>query len=182
MATLSDALGADVDAGFTALFERTQHRVYALALSLCRNAAEAEDVAQDAFVRAYRALRSYSPARRRALRVHAWMATIATNVWRNRVRGRKRERVELDDQWPDTAPGPSEGVASADEAQRIRALVRTLPQKYRAPLALRYGYDLSYAEAARALKMPVGTVKANVHRGTRLLRDAFERRTRKGSG
>ena len=61
MTTLADALAGDVDTGFSTLFEQTQHRVYAFALSLCRNRHEAEEVVQDAFVRAYRALRSYSP-------------------------------------------------------------------------------------------------------------------------
>ena len=179
MITLGEALARDVDAGFSRLFERTQHRVYALALSLCRNGHDAEEVAQEAFLRAYRALGTYSPARRRALQAEAWMAKIATNVWRNRVRGNKRERVALDEQWPDPAPGPHERAEKGDAARRLRRLMATLPDRYRLPLLLRYAYDLPYEGVARALGMPVGTAKANVHRGTRLLRSAYDAQARK---
>jgi RNA polymerase sigma-70 factor, ECF subfamily len=174
--TLSDALATDVEAGFIQLVERMRDGIYALALGLCGSPHDAEDVAQDALVRAYRALRTYSPARRRALHLKAWLAKIALNVWRNRIRGAKRERVELSDEWAaDDADAPEARAERGDAARRLRRLLSTLPDRYRVALVLRHAYDLPYAQAARALGMPVGTLKANVHRGTRMLRAAYER-------
>ena len=179
MTTVASDPSTDLEAVFSALFEGTQHRVYALALSLSRNRHEAEEIAQDAFLRAYRALRSYSPERRRSLQRHAWMAKIALNVWRNRVRGNKPAFVPLDERWPDASAGPADRAARDDEARRVRALVGRLPDRYRLPLLLRFAYDLPYEGIAKALGLPVGTAKANVHRATRLLRSAYDEEPRK---
>ena len=179
MTTASGDPSTDLQAAFSALFEGTQHRVYALALSLCRNRHEAEEIAQEAFLRAYRALRSYSPERRRSLQRHAWMAKIALNVWRNRVRGKKHLDVPLDERWPDASAGPADRAVRDDEARRVRALVADLPDRYRLPLLLRFAYDLPYEGIAKTLGVPVGTAKANVHRATRLLRAAHDAMPRK---
>ena len=173
MKTVQDALCADLDDGFRRLVESTRDRVFAFALSLTNSPHDADDVAQDTFVRAYRALKSYAPARIRALKPKPWLAKIALNVWRNRLRSRRTE-TELDEQSradPDEAP---DALAERNEgAERIRSLLQELPERFRVAMVMRYAYDLPYAEAAKALGMPVGTLKANVHRGTRLLRDLW---------
>jgi RNA polymerase sigma factor (sigma-70 family) len=175
--TLTEALAADLDSGFSRLVDATRDRVYALALSLTRSSHDAEDVAQEAFVRAYKALRSYSPSRIRALQARAWLAKIALNVWRNRTRGIRREAVELDERWPaDPRDEPHVSAERSAAARDLRALLSRLPERYRVAVVLRHAYDLPYGEAAEALGIPVGTLKANVHRGTRMLREAFDRR------
>jgi RNA polymerase sigma-70 factor (ECF subfamily) len=156
------------------VFERMvmdhQDRIYALGLALTGNRHDAEDVAQDTFVRAYKALATYSPERIRDLKQKPWLHRIAVNVVRNRVRGLRPRLVELNGSEPDRATGPEEDVLRKSEIDELAARVACLPAKYREAVVLRHVQDLSYAEVADALGQPVGTVKANVHRGLKILR------------
>ena len=176
MNTIGEALAADLDGGFAKLVEGTRDRVYSLALSLTGSSHDADDVAQDAFVRAYRALRTYPASRIRALHVRAWMAKITLNVWRNKIRTRRSDLGELDERLPaDPRDAPDARAEGSDAARRLRALLSQLPDRYRLAIVLRHAYDVPYAEAASSLGIPVGTLKANVHRGTRMLREAYDR-------
>ena len=141
-------------------------------------ATEAEDVAQDAFIRAYRALCAWGPDRIRALRLDAWLATIAVNVSRTRY-GRRRATAgresltfldELDHPraTPTDAPDTRLARTEASSAWAVRLLA--LPARYREPIVLRHVDGLAYDEIALALERPEGTVKAQVHRGLALLR------------
>ena len=156
------------------VFERMvldhQDRIYALGFALTGNRHDAEDVAQDTFIRAYKALATYSPERIRELKQKAWLHRIAVNVVRNRVRGVRPRLVELNGSEPDRATGPEEDVLRKSEIDELAARVACLPARYREAVVLRHVQDLSYAEVAEALGQPVGTVKANVHRGLKILR------------
>jgi RNA polymerase sigma-70 factor, ECF subfamily len=156
------------------VFERLvldhQDRIYALGLALTGNRHDAEEVAQDTFLRAYRALSGYSPERVRELKQRAWLHQIAVNVVRNRVRGHRPRLVELNGSEPDNSSGPEEDVIRRAEIDALAARVACLPARYRVAVVLRHVQDLSYAEVAEALGQPVGTVKANVHRGLKILR------------
>lgn len=156
------------------VFERMvadhQDRIYALAFALTGNRHDAEDVAQDTFIRAYKALATYSPERIRDLKQKAWLHRIAVNVVRNRVRGIRPRLVELNGSEPDHATGPEEDVLRRSEIDELATRVACLPARYREAVVLRHVQDLSYAEVAEALGQPVGTVKANVHRGLKILR------------
>ena len=160
--------------GTERVFERLvldhQDRIYALSLALTGNRHDAEEVAQDTFLRAYRALCGYSPERVRELKQRAWLHRIAVNVVRNRVRGVRPRLVELNGSEPDRSSGPEEDVIRRSEIDALAARVACLPARYREAVVLRHVQDLSYAEAAEALGQPVGTVKANVHRGLKILR------------
>lgn len=160
--------------GTERVFERLvldhQDRIYALSLALTGNRHDAEEVAQDTFMRAYRALCGYSPERVRELKQRAWLHRIAVNVVRNRVRGVRPRLVELNGSEPDRSSGPEEDVIRRSEIDALAARVACLPARYREAVVLRHVQDLSYAEAAEALGQPVGTVKANVHRGLKILR------------
>ena len=158
------------DRVFERMVRDNQHRVYALCLALTGNRHDAEDVAQDTFVRAYRALCTYAPERIRDLKQRAWLNRIAINVVRNRARGVRPRLVELNGREPDRGAGPEEDVLRKTEIAEVVARVACLPAKYREAVVLRHVQDLSYAEAAEALGLPVGTVKANVHRGLKMLR------------
>lgn len=147
-----------------------QDRIFALSLAMTGNRHDAEEVAQDTFLRAYRALCSYPPERVRELKQKPWLNRIAINVVRNRVRGLKPRLVELNGTEPDRSSGPEEDVVRKAEIDELAGRVARLPQRYREAVVLRHVQDLSYAEAAEALGQPVGTVKANVHRGLKLLR------------
>jgi RNA polymerase sigma-70 factor (ECF subfamily) len=184
---LPAALAADLDGNFERLVLTYQGRLYAFALRLTCSPQDAEEVAQDAFVRAYRALCGYTSERIRGLALKPWLYQIALNVARNRVRGRRLAVVPLDG--PDGRPRveppdderrrPEALLESAERRDDLGALVAALPERYRAAVVLRHVEGLGYAELAATLDQPVGTVKANVHRGVRLLREAL---TRAGDG
>jgi RNA polymerase sigma-70 factor (ECF subfamily) len=178
------ALASDLDGSFEALVLAHQDRVYSIALRMLGDPSDAEEAAQDAFVRAYRALRGYDPARIRDLRLRAWLATIVLNLCRSRI-GRRvtagGRPLSLDAAPPGTMEpaaaedaGPVARALRGDAATRWADLLLTLPPAYRSAVVLRHVDGLSYPEVATALDRPEGTVKAQVHRGLALLRTAFE--------
>jgi RNA polymerase sigma factor (sigma-70 family) len=170
---LPELLARDLEAGFDGMVRAYQDRIYAFALGMTASSADAEEVAQDTFVRAYRALGTYGSDRRRELRLNAWLHRLALNVFRNRWRRRGPALVPLDGA-PELAEraeeGPQEWVERADGLLRLGRLVTRLPEGQRAAVVLRCVEGLPYADVAEALGQPVGTVKSNVHRGLSGLR------------
>jgi RNA polymerase sigma-70 factor (ECF subfamily) len=160
---------------FERMVREHQNHIYAVGLALTGNRHDAEEVAQDTFLRAYRALITYPPHRIRDLKQRAWLHQIAVNVVRNRRRGAHPHLVELNGSEPDHGPGPEDDAVMRLEIDELAARVASLPQRYREAVVLRHVQELSYAEVADALGQPVGTVKANVHRGLKLLRGEDDR-------
>ena len=160
--------------GTERVFERMvrdhQDRIYALGFALTGNRHDAEEVAQDTFLRAYKALVTYPPDRVRDLKQKAWLHQIAVNVVRNRVRGVRPRLVELNGSEPSAASGPEDDVLLRAELDELASRVAGLPARYHEAVVLRHVQELSYAEVAEMLGQPVGTVKANVHRGLKMLR------------
>lgn len=176
MDDLAARLATDLDGTFGDLVGVHQDLVFGVALRVVGDAASAEDVAQEAFVRAYRALRSYSAERRRELRCRPWLARIALNLARNHARDRRRldDVDEMRDHLASPADGPVRLVERRDERRMWMRLLAGLPQRYRLAVALRHVDGLSYDELAATLRRPVGTVKSDVHRGVALLRAAYD--------
>jgi len=175
--TLPAALAADLEGVFPHLVRMVQDDVFSGALRMTGNRADAEDITQEALVRAYRALSGYPAARIRDLRVRGWVWTIAANLCRNRARSRARKpEAGLPDGMPiaDTAPGPEQMVMALDGGERLAAQVATLPWAQREAVVLRHVVGLGYAEIAAALDRPVGTVKADVHRALAKLREMVQ--------
>ncbi len=183
-AGLPAALAEDLDACFEQMVLTYQDRLYAFALSFSGNVQDAEEIAQDTFVRAYRALTGYKPDRVRSLALKTWLYKIALNVARNRARGRRLQFAPLETSgesagWEPAASAderPESVLAHGQRRQELRALLSGLPERYRAAVVLRYVQDLDYVEIARVLDQPVGTVKSNVHRGVKLLRESLAER------
>ena len=179
---LTAALATDLDGSFERLVLAYQDRLYGFALRLTNSPRDAEEIAQDAFVRAYRALRRYPAERVRELALRSWLYQITLNVSRNHVRGRRLRLVPLgppdggDDQIEDRAAGPESTLERVEQGAELGALVAALPERYRVAIVLRHVEGLGYAEVAALLGQPVGTVEANVHRGIRLLRQTLEER------
>jgi RNA polymerase sigma factor (sigma-70 family) len=171
-ADLNELLATDLDSGFEPLVRAYGQRLFAFAYAMSGNAADAEEVAQDAFVRAHRALRRYEPQRVRELSLSAWLHRIALNVFRNRLRGKRPRLVPLVAVHPiaDKAPGPELQALSRAAVRELAGEVSRLPEPHRAAVVLRCVQGLSYAEAASLLGQPEGTVKSNVHRGLATLR------------
>jgi len=156
------------------MFERMvrehQHRIYAVGFALTGNRHDAEEVAQDTFLRAYRALATYPPERIRDLKQRPWLHRIAVNVARNRARGAKPRTAELNGSEPDAGPGPESQSMQKAEMDELACRLAGLPPRYREAVVLKHVHEMSYEEVAEALEQPVGTVKSNVHRGLKLLR------------
>jgi RNA polymerase sigma factor (sigma-70 family) len=182
-AALASRLARDLEAGFPELVDQHRDRLYTIALRLLGERRDAEEVAQDALVRAFRAMQGYGPERTAALRLRPWLASIAVNLARNRRR-RADERQPPSQLEPmldagfevatDGRTGP-EHSADRRETQRelATALLRLAPS-VRAAIVLRLIDGLSVAETAEALGRPEGTIKAQVHRGLRELRITLE--------
>jgi RNA polymerase sigma-70 factor (ECF subfamily) len=168
-------LARDLEAAFPEFLVHHQDLVYGLALRSARHPQDAEDLAQEAFIRAYRALKGYEKARIEGLRSRGWLAAIVRNLGRDRGRRRRPLDALLDDigERADPGPGPDGVVAARESAEAWRARLETLPPRYRRAVELRHVMGLGYPDVAEALGHPVGTVKSDVHRGVRLLRDAF---------
>lgn len=179
---LPAALAVDADGNFARLVEIYQDRLYAFALRLSGMPQDAEEILVDAFVRAYRALGEYSGTRIRSLALKPWLYQITLNVFRNRVRGRRLSLVsiEADDALPawhaagNAASQPDAMLEQSQLRQRLAARLAELPERERVVVVLRHVQGTSYAEIAELLDQPVGTVKANVHRGIRRLREALK--------
>jgi RNA polymerase sigma-70 factor (ECF subfamily) len=190
-AKLPGRLAESLDEAFEDLVRTFQDRLFSYALRLTASREDAEEVAQDAFVRAYRALATYPPERIRAMALRAWLYRITLNVVRNRVRVKKVKTVSLDHPlsahtdtlWePADDPGGRPDTRYEESRQRvdIAALVSSLPERYRAPLMLRYVEGLRLEEVAKVLGQPLGTAKSNVHRGVNALREALSESRREG--
>ena len=180
---LSAALAVDLDGNFEQLVLAYQDRLYAFAFRLTGSPQDAEEIAQDAFVCAYQALVTYAAQRVRELALKPWLYQIALNVFRNRRRRRAPQLVPLDEASAgrdlgledDKLERPDAALEHAELRGKLGALVAALPERYRLSVVLRHVQGLEYAEIAALLRQPIGTVKANVHRGLRLLREDLDK-------
>lgn len=170
MDDLCDRLARDLDGAFPDLVVALRDDLYSGLRPL--HGVDAEDLAQETLIRAYRALSSYDAERIRSLSLRGWMWTIALNLGRNRHRDRSRRPipVELENRHAVDDPDPVD--RDAWEARLSR-----LPTAQRKAVVLRHVVDLSYAEIAEATGRPEGTVKADVSRGLARLRSIIQEET-----
>lgn len=178
---LPAALAVDLDGSFERLVVTFQDRLYTFALRLTGSPPDAEEIVADVFVRVYQALAGYPAERIQTLALKPWLYQITLNVFRNRVRGRRLQLVSLDQTHEHVAQaGSASAVSQADIALEraefhtmLAARIAALPERERTAVVLRHVQELGYREIATLLRQPVGTVKANVHRGIRRLREAL---------
>jgi RNA polymerase sigma-70 factor (ECF subfamily) len=176
--TITDRLALDLDGMFEEFVRTYQDAVYGAALRLTCSRPDAEDVAQETFVRAYKALSGWDQQRIRELAIKPWLARITLNVCRNRARtDSRRPRTTTLDGMPDgiavdRSPAPDHRV----DSPAVTDQVATLSPVFRAPVVLRHAYGLSYEEVADVLGRPVGTVKAQVSRAIQQLQRQEEQR------
>ncbi|MBV9719860.1 MAG: sigma-70 family RNA polymerase sigma factor [Candidatus Eremiobacteraeota bacterium] len=166
-------------ANFERIVDEYQRRLYGFALRMTGNREDAEEIVQDAFVRAYRALGKMSSGQRADLRLQPWLYTITLNVTRNRLRGKRPSNVALDALAdPDAIlreshEGPPQPEAIVEQNTDIALVERALlqlPMHLRAAATLRFIEGRSHPEIAEILNQPIGTVKSHVHRAVRILR------------
>jgi RNA polymerase sigma-70 factor (ECF subfamily) len=151
---------------FGTLVERYERAVYNLCLRTLRDAEEAKDASQEAFLKAFRALTTF----RRGSKFSTWIFSIAYHACCDRLNRRRRySDAELPDR-ADPAPGPVLEAERLDEATRLRAAIDALPEKYRAVITLYHLQGHQYEEIARVLDLPMGTVKTHLFRAKEQLR------------
>jgi RNA polymerase sigma-70 factor (ECF subfamily) len=158
----------DLDA-FGELVRRHQDFVYGAALRIVRNPVLAQDLAQEAFVRAHRAL----PGFRGQAQVRSWLYRIATNLALNAV---QRRREYPTDEVPDrpVRRDPAADMEALALRRELEAAIGELPQKLKEPLVLREFEGMSYQEIADALDLPINTVRTRILRARRSLRERME--------
>jgi RNA polymerase sigma-70 factor (ECF subfamily) len=156
---------------FTELVHRYQDELYTMALRTSGNPADAADVTQETFTRAFRSL-----PRLHGGTVRPWLFRVAVNCSRDLHRQRVRRPVEpLEDHdgrvidLPDPGLGPEASLLQRERAAAVRAALLALPRDFRVALVLRDVNQLSYEEVADALSVPLGTVKSRISRSRALL-------------
>jgi RNA polymerase sigma-70 factor, ECF subfamily len=169
-AALVELVLADDQNAFTVLVERYKDAVQNLAYRMLSNAAEAEDVTQETFVRAYTQLATYKPAHK----FSTWLLSIASHLAIDQLRRRRFLALPLEDvpflDWiVDVGTGPEQSALEGEQQDEVQTYLQRLPGKYRAVIVLRYWYDFSYEEIARTLNLTPALVKARLHRARELL-------------
>src|SRR6267142_438074 len=169
-------LAGDAEA-FSTLVERYGGRVYNIALRITNDPDAAADCAQEAFIRAYRALHQYDPA----LPFGPWLYRITTNASLNYVQRWHAHQTpveELPENPEEIEQGPEATAVRREEVAEVVAAMEELPPAYRAALTLRHMQQLSYQEVADALGIPLGTVKTHLHRARAALKARLAARKR----
>ena len=182
-----DELIGRVRRGETRLFAELVHRyqdpVYGMAVRFIRSPAEAEDLAQEAFLRAFRGLEGFKGDSR----FSTWLYRITWNLcadWLRRNRKPGRAPLAIDDA-ADVADGTvdiEEGYLAAEERQEVRRALDRLDEKYRSVLMLLYYQKLSYDQIADVLDVPLKTVETRLYRARKLLGESLRRAGVGGAG
>lgn len=175
---LLGAVALGDDAAATAFVRRFQRKVYGLALTITADASLADDVAQQAFLRAWRHAGAYDARRGR---VSTWLLTITRNLAIDELR--LRRAVPMDPESvsfllpPSPTPDPADSAAASDQLGRVRAALAELPEAQRRAVLLATIASRTTAEIAAIEDVPVPTAKFRVQSGVRKLRDAVHDET-----
>jgi RNA polymerase sigma-70 factor (ECF subfamily) len=160
---------------FISIVEAYQRPVYNLCYRMLGDVNEAEDAAQETFLRAYTKLKTYQPAHK----FSSWLLSIASHYCIDRLRKRRHQMISWDDlpPWrvlPDTQPEPEEATVKHEAHDSVHALLETLPADYRAATVLRYWYEMSYDEIAQTLDTTVSAIKSRLFRARQMLAEAAQ--------
>lgn len=160
---------------FGQLIEAYQGPVYNLAYRMLGNAGEAEEAAQEAFIRAYTRLDSYDPAHK----FSTWLLSITSNYCIDQIRKRRAVLLSIDEPLPphpalhsDNNKGPEASYIAQEREDLVQGMLKELPEEYRTAVVLRYWYDMSYEEIAEVQNTTVSAVKSRLFRARRQLADS----------
>ena len=160
---------------FGQLIEAYQGPVYNLAYRMLGNSGEAEEAAQEAFIRAYTRLDSYDPTHK----FSTWLLSITSNFCIDQIRKRRAVLLSIDEPLPphpalhsDNNKGPEAVYIAQEREELVQNLLSELPDEYRQAVVLRYWYDMAYEEIAEVQKTTVSAVKSRLFRARRMLADA----------
>jgi len=165
-AAVERVLGGDI-AAFEEIVRRWQSPLVNLAYRFCHDRGRAEEMAQEAFLRAYRGLAQW----RKDAAFSSWLFALAANFYRSEIRRIPARIVSIDDVREPVDPRASDGgLEDHDRDRAVRRAVFALPEKYREALILFYFHDMDVPAAAHSLGLPEGTFKARLFRGREILR------------
>ena len=160
------------DSAFGRIVTRWQGPLVSLAYRFARDPGRAEDLAQEAFLRAYRTLSTW----REDSAFSTWLFALAMNVYRSELRRIPSRTVSLEDvAEPSDRRSSTPELEQSDRDRAVRAAVAALPAKYREAVTVFYFHRSDVALTAKTLGIPEGTVKARLHRGRELLRRKLTR-------
>lgn len=162
-------------AAFGKLIEAYQGPVYNLAYRMLNNSREAEEAAQEAFIRAWTRLESYNPKHK----FSTWMLSITSNYCIDLIRKRRAVLLSIDEPLPshpslmsEKESGPEGQAIAADRETTVQTLLQELPEEYRQAVVLRYWYEHSYEEIAEIMQTSVSAIKSRLFRARRLMAKA----------
>ncbi|MCK6620088.1 MAG: sigma-70 family RNA polymerase sigma factor [Calditrichaceae bacterium] len=169
------ARGGDQKA-FEALLKKYRNLVYHVMFKMVRNPQEAEDLCQEAFIKAFGALSSFNEE----FAFSTWLMKIATNNCIDYLRKRKLRTYSIDEplqykdeqvqvELPDHDPTPDKQLLNEERRKLINDAIQSLPPRYRHVIILRHQEEKSYEDIAEILKLPLGTVKARIFRAREML-------------
>jgi RNA polymerase sigma-70 factor (ECF subfamily) len=160
---------------FEELVRAQQHRVYGLALRMLGNAAEAQDVAQEVFLRAHRGLAAF----RGDARLSTWLYAIASRLCLSRLGGSERRLTRHGEETlarlVDAGPGPDQALEQGELEEALHRAIAELPEERRIVVVLRDVEGLAYEAIAEVLELPVGTIRSRLHRARLDLKEKLER-------
>ncbi|MEH7414741.1 RNA polymerase sigma factor SigW [Neobacillus drentensis] len=173
---IKQVIKGDQDA-FGEIVELYKNSVYQLCYRMLGNRHEAEDIAQEAFIRAYVNIKSFN----QDLKFSTWLFRIATNLCIDRIRKKKpdyyldaevagTEGLTMYSQISSDSPLPETEVEGLELQETVQKEILKLPEKYRSAIVLKYMQDMSLNEISEILNLPLGTVKTRIHRGREALR------------
>jgi RNA polymerase sigma-70 factor (ECF subfamily) len=168
---------------FGRLVQAYQRPVYNLTYRMLGNAQEAEDAAQEVFLRAYRKLDTFDPGRK----FSTWLLSIASHYCIDRLRKRRLKWLSLEDErlppsiLTSHQPGPEHSVMQSEREAQVQALLDTLSADYRAAVVLHYWYDFSYEEIAETTGSTVSAIKSRLFRARRMLAQQLQVEAKTGA-
>ena len=169
VADVERVLAGDAQA-FEGIVRRWQGSLVNMAWRYCRDRSRAEEMAQEAFVRAWRGLAQW----RRESSFSTWLFAIAANVFRNELKRFPTVNVPIDEIAELVEPSDhGNALAERERHESVRRAVLSLPHRYREPLVLFYFHEMDVGAAARSMGLPEGTVKARLSRARDLLKKRF---------
>jgi len=169
LADVNRVLAGEVQA-FEGIVRRWQGPLVNMAWRYCRDRGRAEEMAQEAFLRAWRGLAGW----RRESSFSTWLFALAANVFRSELQRFPAVNVPLEEAAEPADPATQhEGLARKQSDEALRRAVLALPARYREPVVLYYFHEMDVAAASLTMGLPEGTVKARLARGRELLRKRF---------
>jgi RNA polymerase sigma factor (sigma-70 family) len=165
------------EAAYRALLTKYEHAVFNICLRMVRNREEAQDLAQDAFTKVFSMLERYNPT----YAFSSWLFKITSNLCIDSIRKRRVDTLPMDEpvhgeqgeyerQYESPSDDPSQVFDKREKMRMLSEAVDALPEHYRIMIVLRHQEDLSYEEIAQTLDLPLGTVKARIHRAREMLK------------